>query len=281
MPRSKKYEEIFQDFKRQHGNLKGQAIYYQYIKKNNIDDTKDEDEDEEEKKRNEPITLEIERIKKDVKEYPGVAVGLFQHPFRMLVCGSSGSGKTNLITNLIKKYNNYFNDIYVITPTYDIDNTWDQVKGVSAVMREYNDNDFTNFLEERKKLIEEKGKENTKLLLVCDDLAGILKRNSKVKEAFFRGRHYNLSILLATQSLREMPRPIRVNCSQVILFNIQNKTELKIIQDEYSSGLDKDTFMEIYNTATEPKYGFLTIDFHAELEHRYRMNLDKYLIIKK
>src|SRR5215475_13097409 len=55
--------------------------------------------------------MEIKHFKLDQKEYHNINELVPQWPFRLLICGNSGCGKTNLLINLIQ--NLYFENIYV------------------------------------------------------------------------------------------------------------------------------------------------------------------------
>lgn len=62
---------------------------------------------------------------------------LLQHEFSLLIVAPKGSGKTNLICNLITNhYRNYFHKILIISPTVNNDPKWDLVKKMRGIVRE-------------------------------------------------------------------------------------------------------------------------------------------------
>ena len=71
----------------------------------------------------EPIKLkefEVKQSKYDVE--PKI-------PFRIVILGPSGSGKTILLQNMILNiYKNCFTRICVVSPSIDVDMTWEPVK---------------------------------------------------------------------------------------------------------------------------------------------------------
>lgn len=86
------------------------------------------------------MSLKIERIKTDPKlepapvPYPEI---MPQHHFTMLIVASMGSGKTNLICNLIKNhYRGYFHKILIVSPTVGNDAKWDVMKQERGVLAE-------------------------------------------------------------------------------------------------------------------------------------------------
>lgn len=73
-------------------------------------------------------------LKHPPTEFPDV---LPQHEFSMLLVAPRGSGKTNLICNLIlRQYFGYFNNILVCSPTFENDEKWDKVKATPGILQE-------------------------------------------------------------------------------------------------------------------------------------------------
>ena len=75
---------------------------------------------------------------KEKHKHPPVAHFLLpQHPFSMLIVAPKGSGKTNLICNLIlNQYKGYFHRIVVCSPTLENDPKWEIVKKTKGVLKE-------------------------------------------------------------------------------------------------------------------------------------------------
>ena len=52
-------------------------------------------------------------------------------PFRSIILGPSGSGKSILLQNMILNiYRNCFSRIYIFSPSIDVDATWSPVKQI-------------------------------------------------------------------------------------------------------------------------------------------------------
>lgn len=75
---------------------------------------------------------------KQVRQHPPQAhPHLPKHEFSMIIIAPKGSGKTNLIVNLLMKhYKGYFHKILVCSPTIDNDEKWDLVKDTKHVLKE-------------------------------------------------------------------------------------------------------------------------------------------------
>lgn len=86
------------------------------------------------------MSLSIDLIEpKNQKHHPKVGHPevMMQHEFSTLIVAPKGSGKTNLICNLIMKhYKGYFHRIIVCSPTVDNDSKWSVVKKTKHLLSE-------------------------------------------------------------------------------------------------------------------------------------------------
>ena len=131
------------------------------------------------------------------------------HPYRILILGGSGSGKTNVLLNLtenqpdIDKIYFYTKDLYGAKYQYLIN------KKEGIVIGRFSDPkafiEYSNDMHDVYKNIDEYNhdKEN-KILIVFDDMITDMihnkKLNSIVTELFIRGRKLNISLGFITQS---------------------------------------------------------------------------------
>jgi len=129
-------------------------------------------------------------------------------PYRMLIIGGSGAGKTQTLMNLIRVMNGTFNNIHIITknkeePLYDyleskVDNGLTITEGIDSAPN----------LDEFDK------KEQS--LIVMDDL--VLEKNQKQLEQYFiRARKLNCSLVYLSQSYFAVPKMIRINLNYLII----------------------------------------------------------------
>ena len=66
-----------------------------------------------------------------------------------------------------------------------------------------------------------------------------------------------------------------------MLFKTKNDKELQEVQEECSGEIDKDTFYQMYEQATDSEHNALVIDLHYKKDIRpsgFRKNLDTFLI---
>jgi hypothetical protein len=189
-------------------------------------------------------------------------------PFRMLIIGGSGAGKTQTLMNLIHNMGNTFNDIYVITknkhePIYEYLEDKLGKQGVSVV----------EGIENAPDLDEDISKAD-QTLIVMDDL--VLERNQKpLEEYFIRARKQNASLVYISQSYFAVPPIIRKNLNYLIIKQLSNLPDLFRIMREYSLGVDKKILLKLYeNSTTDNKQDFLLVDLDAEPQDRFRKNFN-------
>jgi len=189
-------------------------------------------------------------------------------PFRMLIIGSSGSGKTQTLLNLIHNMGNTFNDIYIITknknePLYEYLEDKLGKQGLTVVEGIDNAPDLDKDIDKK-----------DQTLIIMDDL--VLERNQRHLEEFFlRARKQNCSLVYISQSYFAVPQMIRKNLTYLVIKQLANLPDLFRILREYSLGVDKKQLMKIYEDSTkENKQDFLLVDLDAEPKDRFRKNFN-------
>jgi hypothetical protein len=187
-------------------------------------------------------------------------------PFRMLIIGSSGAGKTQTLLNIIHNMGNTFNDIYIITknkkePLYEYLEDKLGKQGLSVVEGIDNAPDLDKDIDKE-----------DQTLIVMDDL--VLERNQKpLEEYFLRARKQNCSLIYISQSYFAVPPMIRKNLTYLVIKQLANLPDLFRILREYSLGVDKKQLLKIYeNATTDNKQDFLLVDLDAEPKDRFRKN---------
>ena len=134
---------------------------------------------------------------------------ILDHPYRILITGGSGSGKTNGLLNLINnqpdihKIYLYAKDPYEAKYQYLIN------KREKVGLNHYDDPkvfiEYSNDMQDVYKNIEVKynlGKKRKVLTVFDDIIAGIInnkKLNPVVTELFIRGKKLNISVVFITQ----------------------------------------------------------------------------------
>jgi hypothetical protein len=211
-------------------------------------------------------------------------------PCMQLLCGKSGSGKSNFLLNLMKNKDlmgEFFDEIFLISPTAKADDlvkhleldeghVWDDLDKAVG--------DLAILLDNQAYDIETKGiKETNKILVICDDCVGdkkFMKADPLLKLAI-HGRHNLVSSIICTQSYTKCPRAIRLQAQGLAIFNGSSLDEVKLIAEDYCpSGYTKKDFMKIVGFATEKPYDFLWINGHVkDMKQRFRKNLSEIIML--
>ena len=191
------------------------------------------------------------------------------HPYRILMIGGSGSGKTNALLNLINnqpdidKIYLYAKDPYEAKYQYLIN------KREKVGLDNFDDPkafiEYSNDMQDVHKNIDDYNpRKKRKVLIVFHDMIANMINNNKlnpiVTELFIRGRKRTISIAFVTQSYFKVPKDVRLNSTHFFIMKIPNKRELQQIALDHSSDIDFKDFMKIYKKYTKEPYSFLVND---------------------
>ena len=191
-------------------------------------------------------------------------------PFRMLITGSSGSGKTQTLLSLLHNMPKTFEKIIITTknkdePLYNwLDEKFEKTAGFE--IREIDKDGLPDL---------DKFDKECNNLLVMDDLVG--EKNQKPMEQFFlRARKKGCSLVYITQSYYAVPRMIRSNLTYLIIKQVSSMKNLTMIMREYDLGIERPQLIEMYKEATKEKAGFLMIDLEGDEGKKFRKDFDGY-----
>jgi len=193
-------------------------------------------------------------------------------PFRMLIIGSSGSGKTQTLLSLIYNMPDTFENIFITTKNKDepLYNYLDEKLGKKGLKITEIDNEGLPDLDKL-----DKTQQN---LIILDDLVG--EKNQKPMEQFFiRARKKNCSLCYISQSYYAVPKMIRNNLTYLIVKQVSSMKNLAMIGREYDLGMDKKVLTKMYEDATKDRQGFLLIDLDEPIQKRFRKNFDELYVI--
>ena len=186
-------------------------------------------------------------------------------PYRILIIGGSGSGKTNVVLNLIENQPD-IDKIYLhVKDPYEEKYQYLINKREGVGIDHFNNPkafiEYANDMHDVYKNVDEcnPDKEN-KILIVFDDIIADMihnkKLNSTVTELFIRGRKLNISLVFITQSYFKVPKDVRLNTSHFFIAKIPNKRELQQIAINHSSDISTKDFTNIYRECTTEPYFF-------------------------
>jgi len=196
-------------------------------------------------------------------------------PFRMVVAGGSGSGKTNLVVDLISRwlpwnilmvYAKHLDIPAYVALRQKIEKREQKLKRPISVWSSSLDDVIP---------LDELNPENAHIALF-DDMVLDKKAQDKIAHFFIRGRHKNVSAIYVSQSWKQVPKMIRENCTHIILLRGNNADTLDDLYRDYGSGFkNKEDFLKFVRAGTQKPFGFVVIDDNPVLpELRYRIGWD-------
>ena len=213
------------------------------------------------------------------KEHNSNSPYISDHPYRILIVGDSGSGKTNALLNLINNQPD-IDKIYLCRKDpYEakyqfLINICEKV-GLDCFNDPQAFMDYSNSMQDVYKNIEEynPGKKR-KVLIAFDDMIADIINNKKlnpiVTELFIRNRILDISIVFITQSFFKVPKDVRLNSTHFFIMTILNKRELQQIPINHSSDIDFKDFTKTYKKCTARPNSFLVNDNNSL---RFRKNI--------
>lgn len=183
-------------------------------------------------------------------------------PFRMLICGSSGSGKTNMLLDLIHRLSGTFKDIIICCRCKDepLYNYLESKASHGVQFIEVNEpEDFPDLNDL-----------DDSTLIVFDDLV-LEKDQSRIGEYFIRGRKKGISCIYISQSYFMVPKIIRSQCNYIVLKKINSNRDLGLILGDFPLDITLPELKKVYSQCSKGIEQFLLIDVNR---NEFRKNYD-------
>ena len=206
--------------------------------------------------------------------------------------GKSGSGKSNLLTNVIMNpafYGGWFDAVVLISPTAQNDSIQQQLR----VPPELSFSDLKQaptvidrvFASQKRQIKEMGGSHRApKIAMILDDVMSdaAFMRSSQFLSLFTQSRHYNVAPFVCIQACRSktsgFPKSALLNAGQLFCF-CGSASEIKVLSEVFCPPLIKSEQFEkwIYDSTKEP-YTFIHINNKStSFENRFRSGLGRIL----
>ena len=184
-----------------------------------------------------------EKKKKHNEKWPNIP----DHPYRILIIGGSGSGKTNTLLNLINEQHD-IDKIYLYArdlnePKYKILIKKRKDAGIKHL------NDPNAFIEcsntmndVYENIHDYNPSRKRKILIAFDDMIADIVTNKRfpsiIKELFIRCRKLNNSLVFITQSYFSVLKNVRLNSTNCLIMKVNSKRESQNIAINHSADID-------------------------------------------
>lgn len=189
---------------------------------------------------------------------------LLKHPFTMLVAGSTGSGKTWLVREILSNYDKIscLNRSIRVLWCYGIhQKAYDEDLATDTATVQYNEGvpDSAESYD----------------VIVMDDLQAKAGNDERVSDLFTRYSHHrNVSVILILQNIfhqAKMMRTVSLNSHYLILLSSRrDQSQVRRLGSQLYPGAGP-FFHSAYKSALSRDYGYLLIDLTPTTEEKYRL----------
>ena len=180
---------------------------------------------------------------------------------KTLVIGKSGAGKSILIKYLLSQQATEFQQIFLICPTEKIKPCYNEYINNRNIFDSWNEewaDKLFKTLARMKTIQQDKMKP---VLLVLDDLGNdeAFHQSNIFKLMSTRGRHFNLSIIVALQYMNQVYPTCRSQFNTILVGQTNNQG-LELLVKEFMFGtITKKDFIDMYHDNTKDR-NFLAIN---------------------
>ncbi len=187
---------------------------------------------------------------------------------RVLLVGGSGTGKTNLIINyLIESSRPKKGTFYEVILVYKTDEVLYQMlkNTFKDKLITYKDIKDVPEAESWEDMMTKDPEDRLERLIIFDDFVADKDRKTidKLKKYCEFGRKKGLTQFYLTQSYYETNRFLRLQMNYILLLNLPDRRNLKMIISGFGLNLDIQVLLDMINYATEEKFDFFKLNLNA------------------
>lgn len=231
---------------------------------------------------NDPIEIKNLDKKSGVKKNKPVNIHLPQVPFSWILIGPSGSGKSNLLLNVIELYAKHFKPHHriLISPSLGLD---PKTSMIEADWRyaEFNPDIIKSVIDQQREIMKKKPKKVPEILIILDDCIsepGAFNQKGALEKLFYRCRHFHCSLLITSQKYSSLSRGIRLNSKTCSFFRPYNESEKEHILKEHADKKTKDRMNNMLENVWAQPYHFVQMDYtKLDPKMRYQRCLSEFI----
>jgi hypothetical protein len=206
--------------------------------------------------------------------------------FNAILVGASGSGKTNTLCTILKKFTNTFNKIYIFTQAEEAiyEYLFDFLPSWQLSLNYGGYEGYIKFLRDSKRN-KDKSPFFGQSVVIFDDMANE-KDQTEILNQYKYGRKRSTvegsgcCTFYLSQSYSTIPKFIRDQATLIAIVKVDNKNSLEYLMRSVSLGTTKQQLYDMYEYMRS-KYGFgnfLLINTNANDDTRIRCNFSENLL---
>ena len=208
-----------------------------------------------------------------------------QLPFFVGIIGPRHTGKTVWLYNMLKDADGFYgktfkkNNIVFFSPTSGDDETLKPLKLMNTFGPPSSPQLIVNQLIDTQRRFKE-ADNLTGALLVFDDITQCRDAWVPIEDLSYYGRHYHIHVLYVAHKMSSIPRGVRTQTQQWIMFKPHEESEFQWILDMFSRKRTKELWSMALARAWETPYNFVYVDFERkEFDEIYRSGFDDPLFL--
>jgi ABC-type dipeptide/oligopeptide/nickel transport system ATPase subunit len=196
--------------------------------------------------------------------------------FIMSIIAPTGSGKSVLISNIVRKfYYKQFDKVYFCSSNVSddnkiYDNAYNSIEfDETRIFQDIND-DIVNYIKMDIETDDDFDKKDFRTLLIIDDLITSIanRKNKEVIKFILKSRHIKCSIIMISHKYNMLPTIIRNNLTDIIIFRTKSKQEIETIYKGIID-LEIDKFFDFYKYSTNEPFNFLYVKLNKNPQLYY------------
>ena len=171
-------------------------------------------------------------------------------PFFCVMQGQKFVGKSEMIKYIIYDYKEFFQYIVVFSASNTANQFYSEFLPEKWIFGSYNSEIIQNIITKQEAFL--KSGKKIHCLIILDDILGmdglsVHNPDPAMTRLFSANRHFNISLILASQSPRLIPPVARANADITLIWKSMN-VALKVLYEEYSNMPRKqwDSFVQKY-----------------------------------
>lgn len=209
-------------------------------------------------------------------------------PFRMFVCGRSGGGKSNTISNMFSSIlyygpheHPYFHKRYLLSSTNEVDDLIDYLNiPEENIFDEYDVQTLKDIIDEQRrelKKVDMNVADAPRVCVIFDDVQSdiVFLKSKAFRTLAIAGRKYGISFILIGHQFTSTPKFIRSQCTDFLYFNNVAEEDEAVIDAYRPAGCSKKKFKKILNfILANNEYNFMYVKNSGPQNDRYRNSFE-------